>query len=198
MSESTVRIVDLVSGSLRVMAQRVEDELKSEALIGAAGINWRLVRAETERQLERALDTDPAEIIVWAWSKAQGLKKYADPERYPSDLSIVVHLGEHELSWRLHPEVDIVVAQAPLRTFRFTIELAVKFKTAALTIRDGIVRSIAPGSCAFRAALKFGDITLKEEETPDVHLPGHVDLDPGVPIGGTRRTSVQAPDDGAP
>lgn len=182
MSEAIVRIGDLVSDGLRVMAQRVEDELRNEAVVGTAGMAWRLVKAETQRQLEQALDMDPAELIAGAWSKARELEKYADPQQYPPDLSVIAYLGEHELSWRFHPEVDIVVAQAPFRTFRFTIELAVKLKAAALTIRGGIIRSIAPGSCAFRAALKYGAMTLDEEETPDVHLPGHVDLDPGVPI----------------
>ncbi|UHD15043.1 hypothetical protein [Thiocapsa bogorovii] len=174
----------------------MEDELKSETVIGASETVWRLVRAETERQLEQALDTDPAELIALAWSKAQPLEKYADPERYPRDLSVIVHLGEHEMSWRLHPEIDIVVAEVLIRTFRFTIELTVEFKIAALTIQGGIVRSVAPGCCAFGAALKYGDITFKEEETPDVHFPGHIDLDLGVPIGGPRRTFMHAPEDG--
>lgn len=188
MSGANTRLADLISSGLPMMAETVEEELKSSDATRWASIAWLLVKSEMEERLEEALGADPLDLIALAWSKAQDLKKYTDPAKYPSDQSVVVHLGEHKVTWSLHPEIDIVLNEIPVRTVRFTLEFVAKFKTAALTIRGGAIRAIAPGSCSAQVVLKYGKVKLKEEETPEVHLPGRLDLGHGLPIGGPEET----------
>lgn len=190
MSLRNIQIADLISSGLGTVAEKVAGELQVGDADRSASIAWSLVQSEAEARLKEALSTDPLELIALAWSKAQALKKYADPAKYPSNQSIVVHLGEHTVSCHVHPEIDILFNEAPIRTLRFTLELAAKFKSAALTIRGGAIRAIAPGSLSAQVALKYGEVTLKQQETKEVRFPGHLDLGEGFPIGGPQRPHV--------
>ncbi|HEX9180338.1 MAG TPA: hypothetical protein VF859_08100 [Burkholderiales bacterium] len=183
MSGHTMQLADLISSGLRTAGAKVEEEVRNSDAAGAASLAWDLVRGEAESRLKEALKADPLEFIVSAWSKAQELKKYADPAKYPPDQSVVVHLGEHKVNCTVHPEIEILFNGAPICTLKFTLELVAKFKSAALTIRGGAIRSVAPGVCSARVVLKYSGARLKEEETPDVRLPGRLDLGAGLPIG---------------
>lgn len=183
MSGHTMQLADLISSGLRTLGERVEEEVRDSDAARAGNLAWDLVKGEAESRLREALKADPLEFIVSAWSKAQELKKYADPARYPPDQSVVVHLGEHKVNCTVHPEIEVLFNGAPIRTLKFTLELVAKFKSAALTIRGGAIRSVAPGACSARVAIKYSGVKLKEEETPEVRLPGRLDLGAGVPIG---------------
>ncbi len=41
---------------------------------------------------------------------------------------------------------------------------------------------MAPGSCSAQAVLKYGNVKLKEEQTPEVRFPGRLDLGEGLRI----------------
>lgn len=183
MSQSNVRLADLISSGLRSAGERVEEELKASDAARSVSLAWSLVKSESEAQFMEALSVDPLELIASAWCKARELQKYADPAKYPPDQSLVVHLGEHKVVWSGHPELEIRFNEVPLRTLRFTLELVAKFKSAALTLRGGAIRAIAPGSCSVQVVLKYGEVKLKEEETPEVRFPGRLDLGKGLPIG---------------
>ena len=182
MSESTVQLADLISSGLRSAAERVEEETRAGDAARSASIAWSLLKTEAEGRLKEALSADPLGLIVSAWSRAQELKKYADPAKYPPEESVVVHLGEHKVTCSVHPEIEILFNDVPIRTLKFTLDLVARFKSAALTIRGGAIRAVAPGACSARVVLKYGGVTLKEEETPEVRFPGRLDLGKGISI----------------
>ena len=182
MSGNKVELADLISSGLRTVGEKVEEELKASDAARSASAAWSLVKSEAEGRLKEALSTDALEVIASAWSKARELKKYADPAKYPPDQSVIVHLGEHKVTCRVHPEVEIAFNEVPFRTLKFTLELVAKFKSAALTIRGGAIRAVSPGSCSAQVTFKYGTVTLKEEQTPEVRFPGRLDLGEGLRI----------------
>jgi hypothetical protein len=182
MSETGVRLADLIASGPEAAGQRVEEELKSSDATRSATIAWPLVKSEAVSLLKDALDVDALKIIAAAWSKARELKKYADPAKYPADQSVVVHLGEHNVTCRLQPEIEVLFNEVPIRTIQFNLELVAKFKSAALTIRGGAIRAVSPGSCSAQVMLKYQGVKLKEEQTPEVKFPGRLDLGEGLRI----------------
>lgn len=182
MSENRVELADLISSGLQAVGDRVEEELQSSDAARSAGVAWSLVKSEAESRLKEALAADALEIVAAAWAKAQELKKYSDPAQYPPDQSVVVHLGEHKVACRLQPELEVRFEGMAIRTVKFTLDLIARFKSAALTIRGGRVRTVAPGQCSAQAVLRYGSVKLKEEQTPEVRFPGHFDLGEGIPI----------------
>lgn len=182
MSQNRVELADLISSGLQTVGDRVEEELKSSEAAGSAAVAWTLVKSEAASRLREVLTIDALELIAGAWCRAQELKKYADPAQYPPDQSVVVHLGEHKVACRLQPEIEVRFNEVPIRTLRFTLDLVARFKSAALSIRGGRVRAVAPGNCSAQAVLKYGKIKLKQEETPEVRFPGRLDLGEGLPI----------------
>jgi len=177
-----VELADLISSGLQAVGEKVEEELQASDAAQTASVAWSLVKSEAASRLKDALDADALEVIAAAWSKARELKKYADPAKYPPDQSVVVHLGEHKVTCRLQPEVEVRFNDVPIRTVKFTLELVAKFKSAALTIRGGAIRAVAPGACSAQAVLKYGSVKLKEEQTPEVRFPGSLDLGEGLRI----------------
>ena len=182
MSNSKVELADLISSGLQTVGERVEEELKAADAAQSAAVAWSLVKSEAASRLREVLAADALEVVAAAWAKAQELRQYADPARYPPDQSVVVHLGEHKVACRLQPELEVCFNDVPVRTVKFTLDLAARFKSAALTIRGGRIRAVAPGRCSAQAVLKYGGVTLKEEQTPEVSFPGRLDLGEGLPI----------------
>lgn len=182
MSGNRVELADLISSGLQTVGERVEEELKTSDAAKSASIAWSLVKSEAASRLKDALSADALEVIATAWSKVRELKKYADPAKYPPDQSVVVHLGEHKVSCRMQPVIEVSFNEVRLPAIRFNLELVAKFKSAALTIRGGVIRAVAPGSCSAQVVLKYGSVTLKEEQTPEVRFPGRLDLGEGLRI----------------
>lgn len=182
MSDGRIQLSDLIAGDLHAVVDKVEQELRTSDAAQSASIAWSLVKAEAAMRLQEALKVDALELIAGAWSKARDLKKYADSARYPPDQSIVVHLGEHKVSCRMQPVIEIMLNQISLPAIRFNFELVANFKSAALDIRGGAIRAVLPGSCAAQAVLRYKGVKLKEERTPEVRFPGRLDLGEGIRI----------------
>lgn len=182
MSDNRLALADLISSGLQAAGDKVEEDLRDGDTARTASLAWSLVKSEAASRLGEALGADPLEVCATAWSKARELRKYADPGKYPPDESVVVHLGDHKVAWRVFPEIEVSFNDVPIRTLRFTLEFVARFRSAALSIRGGAIRSVAPGACSAQAVLKYGSVTLKEEQTPEVRFPGTLDLGEGLRI----------------
>jgi hypothetical protein len=182
MSDSRIQLSDLIAGDLRAVADKVEQELRTGDSAGSASIAWSMVKSEAAARLHDALKIDVLELVATAWSKAKELKKYGDTARYPPDQSIVVHLGEHAVSCRVQPVVEVLFNEVSLPSVRFNVELVARFKSAALNIRGGVIREVLPGACSAQAVLRYGNVKLKEATTPEVRFPGRLGLGNGIRI----------------
>jgi hypothetical protein len=173
MSAQGVRIGDLFPSGLAPVGESVANELRREGGAGSAGIAWEMVQDEAAARLKEVLDLDVLELIGQAWRKARELREYADPLKHPPEETSIVHLGEHAVTCEVHPVLAVR---------RFTVNLVAKFKSAALTIRGGAIRAVAPGVCAAVAELKYRSVSLKREETPELRLPGRFEFRDGLRI----------------
>jgi len=182
MSNSGPQLSDLIAGDLRAAADKVEEALRTSDAAGSASIAWSMVKSEAAARLHDALKVDVLELVATAWSKAGELRKYGDAAKYPPDQSIVVHLGEHSVSCRVQPVVEVLLNQVSLPPIRFNVELVARFKSVALNIRGGVIREVLPGACSAQAVLRYGNVKLKEVNTAEVRFPGRLGLGNGLRI----------------
>jgi len=135
-------------------------------------------------KLNGALEVDCLEMLGQAWAKLNSLREYADPKKHPPGEAAVVQLGDHSVTHPCYPllELKALGVNKVLTELKLTLELKVRFKSVALSIRDGKIMAAAPGEASVSAALKYKSFTLKEQSTPAWELPGEIAFGHGIPI----------------
>ncbi len=180
---ATLSIGRLLSIDGKDVEQALSEHLRDAAAGESLGAQVvRLAAGEIAGQLQQILDFDVFELIAQAWVKVRELKSYAAPDKLAPGTTAVVNIGSHEITHTETPAVDLVVAGVPISMLKLTVELTVQFKSVALSIRDAAIRSVAPGECLARVRLKYKKLTLKEESTPKLKLPGRIDLGEGIAL----------------
>ncbi len=159
------RVRDLLPDRFDEMDKVVAEEMKT-AEGGQAGLPAFALRMAGDKAagaVKSALDCDLFETLAQAWRKAGELREYKDPAKHPPGERSSVFLGEHKLSAKLHPVLDLKVAALGQARLRFTVELKAKFRCADLTIQDGRIVEIGAGDCQATAQLKYRDTNLHKE-----------------------------------
>jgi hypothetical protein len=133
-------------------------------------------------KLNAAMDADVFEVLLKSVQKLQSLKEYTDVQKHPASETSVVTLGDTKFSTKYQPILGIAASGLKLPELRFTLEVELALKSMALSITDGIIRSIAPGEAHATARLKYGSVLLKEVPSRHVTLPGEIDLGDGIAI----------------
>jgi len=148
----------------------------------AREIPWPLAFGDILRGIKELLDVKLQDILVGAWEKTQELLIYRDPEKYPPNDTILVHLVEHTINSELHPTLEVVVNELVVGKIKFIINLALNLKGVILKIKGGKIKEILPGSCKGKGSLAWEKFVLLEEETKTFILPQSLKLGEGIPI----------------
>jgi hypothetical protein len=186
-AESGVKLSDLLPANL----DRIDDALTRERAqnteLAAANLPKLAAGVLDEKigeAVRGALDCDVFGLLAQAWAKARELHEFTDPAKHPRDEVSTVFLGEHSLTYDVHPVVDVVIGQLAKFTLRFTLELAADLRMAELTIRDAHITQIGKCDCELSAVLTYDSVELHEPVkakrftlTRSIALPA-----PGVPI----------------
>lgn len=179
-----VTVKDLLPASLKGINEVIQMELGKENNPGFPGFVWELIGSEGNNALRGALSSDVFELLARGWCAARELHKYTDRTEHPRGERSVVFLGEHTLTSTAYPVIIVSVGATQFRPLRLTLELKANFRTAALTIQDGHIRTLSAGDCSVSAQLKYGEFKLHDElKSRDVTLPGKLEFDkPGLAI----------------
>lgn len=154
----------------------------AEANGGFPDFVWDAVGSKVSEAVTQSLDRDVFGLLAQAWCRAKELHEFTDTKKYPPGKESTVFLGKHDASTSVHPVVEVSFGRIK-RSLRFTLELAAKFRSAALTIRSAHIVSISAGDCAVSAKLKYGDAVLHEAKSKEVKLSGPLTLEaPGLPL----------------
>lgn len=158
---SGVKISELLPKSLDGMGAKVAEQLRNAPQKSMTGVAWGFVGEKAVEQLRLALDLDVFEVLARGWCFAKELRKYKDPEQYPPDKIITVHLGEHDLpSLSMYPEVQVMFGPIPGPKLRFTLEFTVHIRSIALGIRGAHITSVSAGDGSVAVQIKYGDVDL--------------------------------------
>lgn len=146
-------------------------------LAGFAGVG-----ADLGRALWDLLDLRISDILFKTWNESGILKKYLDPDKYDPEAEVSVTLSEHKITSEHHPYLDVVLDEVRLARIILDIRLELDLEAAVLKIKDARIHEIRPGSCKAKGRVSYKDLTLLEEESDSLDLPGSLHFEKGIPI----------------
>ncbi|MCX6245992.1 MAG: hypothetical protein NTU98_14965 [Bacteroidetes bacterium] len=153
-----------------------------EKVLKSAGGNWPLASKNIEEKIGDLLNVGIPDILLGAWKKYQGVRKYLDREKYPPDESYLVSMGEHTVKSEHHPYIEIIINETFKSRLDFEISLSLDLEGIILKIQDGKILEILTGSCKGKGIVKCENFVILEKESGSFPLPGSIKLGDGVPI----------------
>lgn len=177
-----IALRELLPSTLDGFDAAVDGGLREGGSPSQSSLASRFVRSTVADELDRLLDCDLFEVVAQAWGKARLLREAAAK---PGRGAQVVHLGQHDFTWTLHPVVIVDFGLPTPIELRFSLELTAIFDSAAVTVRRGHIVAVGAGEASARATLKYRDTPLHPKtQTHPVKLPAHYRLEsPGILIG---------------
>lgn len=151
-----------------------------------------LVVGEVTRRFGELLDIRLADVMAGAWCKYSSLRRYADPQQFPPDESVVVPLIDHDIDSTHSPAIEVIINDTPVLKLTFSIELALHLKSAVVRIQDAHIREIRPGEVNAEGKIAFGPAVIAERKSATLTLPGSIDLGNGIAIRPLFRSAARA------
>lgn len=184
MSETGITISQL----LDVAADDLKDTLQEHVRAHAAHADFPatllgFVAEEAAEAVAAQLRLDVFELVFKAWAAVDELREYADPAKHPPGESAVVHWGKCRIRAPQAIDIRLGFAGISLPVLRLTLALEAEFHSLALTIRDGAIRKLSPGTASASVALKYGDATLIQPcRTPEIAFRHGIEFEEGLRI----------------
>jgi hypothetical protein len=143
---------------------------------------WPNAFDEISKKAVDLLDINLIDLLLGAWNKYQGLKKYLDKEKYPPTQSVLVPLAEHTVRSEHRPYVEVLINDELIATITFHVTVAFTVRGVLLLVQDGKIKSVKTGEIKGKGTVKCEEALLLEQDFRTVSLPGTVDLGEGIPI----------------
>lgn len=135
-------------------------------------LRWGAVLREVAARTAELLDIELSDLVVGAWQKSEELARYADPERTPSDETVVTEIAESTVELDYHPSLTVLVNAARLPDVALDIDLSLTVKGLSLTIRGGEIRRMRTGSMEASGRISVAGATIVARESEPIFLPG--------------------------
>lgn len=177
-----------ISQLLNVAADDLRDTLRDHVREHAARANFPatllgFVAEEAAEAVAGQLRVDVFELVFKAWAAVEELREYADPAKHPPGESAVVQWGKCRIRAPQAIDIRLGLAGISLPVLRLTIALEAEFHSLALTIRDGAIRRLSPGTASASVALKYRDaILIKPCRTPEIAFRHGIEFAEGLRI----------------
>jgi hypothetical protein len=179
--------------SLRELLSVTREELaaclKSDNLVAAARDNekkfagwmastqWPQLNGQVADHLLGFLEENVVTIFAGAWSKYVELRKVARETLDDTKSTAAVELAEHDFSWSINPEIDVLLNGAKVASIPFTIELACVVSALELSLYRGAINRVSSGRCSCKAQISCADFPpVWERSLAGVDLPGELRL----------------------
>lgn len=141
------------------------------------------VFSQAAEEINKSLaGVDMQEVFAHGWAKARALWSAANSSRLTGKPAVVA-LGEHDFKYSCNPILEMQAGDETLPEIRLSLELTAHFKKAEMSVVDGKLTAIAPGSAAVVARLKYGNAVLAEKTTPNARIASHIKLEPPLDVG---------------
>ncbi|MGE5098131.1 MAG: hypothetical protein ACM3SO_23555 [Betaproteobacteria bacterium] len=140
------------------------------------------VFSQAAEQVNKALSTvDVQDVFAQGWAKSRALWSAASASRGTGKPAVVA-LGEHDLKYSCNPILELHAGDEALPEIRLTLELTAHFRKVEVSLADGKVTAISPGSAAVVTRLKYGNATLAEKTTPNARVASTIRLEPPLEV----------------
>jgi hypothetical protein len=143
---------------------------------------WKALRNAVLREAGNLLDVGLVDVFRWAWQKRRELERYRDRAKYPPHETFSAPLAEHTIKSSHKPHLEIRLDGAKKGQIDFGVEVEIAVKGMTLEIRDARIRKIHTGECKAKGIFSCEGLTLVEQESRTLTLPGTLDLGEGIEI----------------
>lgn len=176
--------------SAREWSQRAEVLRSNPAFARLAGMvaeygdlmSWPAAFGEIAGKIPYLLELDPSKLVANAWAKGKEFQRYADPEQYPPDETVLVKLARHVVRSSHDPHIEVMANDTLVDTVDFSLSLAITIEGAVLKIRDGKIWEVALGECTASGELSCEGHSLARRESEPFELPGTLVFEKPIPI----------------
>jgi hypothetical protein len=145
-----------------------------ESGVGASA--WAAGVESLEACAMRVLDLEVSDLIAWAWNTQSSIREAMKLTAEDPDKIENVPLVTHTIQSTHHPYIEISLGEKVIRTITFDLTTKIDLEGAVLTIQQGEIDSIKPGSCRGEVRLELGAATLISKEAGSFTLPGSLTL----------------------
>ena len=145
-------------------------------------MNWPAMLKEIFAKVPDLLKVDVGSVLVGAWMKSEQLRRYADPEKYGPEETILVELARHKISSSHEPHLDILIGETSIGRIDFEFTVTLTLESAILKIRDGKIWTAQTGACQASGELKCEGHSLLKRESEPFALPGTLTLPEPIQI----------------
>jgi len=185
--QSGVMLGSLLPYEFGRMEETMRREFDKDPNVRTAGFPnfaWRVCGTEATNALHDALNCDVFELVARGWCFARELMTYADDSEREPNKRTIVYLGEHSVTTSVHPVLIVTIGTIKCPPLRFTLDISAEFKSGALTIQNGYIKSAGCGACLVSAQLKYGEVKLHDKrKSRSVPVPGTINFAaPGLAI----------------
>ncbi len=137
---------------------------------------WDGMQGELTQKLSGFLQDDAADIFAGVWSRCAELKSCVEETRKDPNLTSAVVMADHDFTYSLEPEVDVMVDGVTLGRFPFHVELTCAVAGLELQVKDGGIAGIRCGHCDGSAAISLAGTEIWKRTLVHVDLPGELRL----------------------
>jgi hypothetical protein len=152
------------------------------SLDGTPSLDWMSLASDIGDKVGEMFDIPLIGLLTGAWKDFRELADAADPDRHTANETVVVALFDHEFEASFTPHIDIEVSGMKAVRVDFEIAAGIELEGIELEIRGGVIRAVRLGSIFATVSLKCQGLTLFEQSSQKLQLPGEIRLSPGVPL----------------
>ena len=145
-------------------------------------MSWPATLQEIAKKVPDLLRSDVGEVLVGGWKKSEELRRYADPEQYPPDETVLVELIQHSIRSSHAPHLDFMIRDMQVSRVDFELDMNIDVDGAVLTIRDGKIWALSVGTCMASGELTCGEHSLMKKKSEPIEFPGTYELAQPVQI----------------
>ena len=114
---------------------------------GAGAGAWAAGLESLEAWTAKALDLEISDLIAWAWNTQNSVREAMQRTAQDPDRVENVPLATHTIKSTHHPYIEISLGDIPIQTITFDLTAEIDLEGAVLTIQQGAIDSVTPGSC---------------------------------------------------
>lgn len=145
-------------------------------------LSWPSAFGEIAGKIPDLLAIDPSKLLVGTWAKGKEFQRYADPEQYPADETILVKLTRHTIRSAHQPKVEVMANDVLVDTVDFELAMAITIDGAVLKIKGGKIHEVALGEATASGELSCEGHSLAKRESEPFELPGKLAFAEPFPI----------------
>jgi FHA domain-containing protein len=129
-----------------------------------------------------ALDVNLMEIFLKAWAKIPAIAAMADANKYPPAERHLVPLGEHHVTSRHEPRVEVLIDEIPAFSVPLDVSLEFDFEGAVLNVAAGHIDAIKSACCRASGSVTCRNVVIASVNTGNMALKDELKLKPPFPL----------------